>query len=123
LKSAVQIFTNVALSFAQDLVDENFEHAFQLLSPALQSQFSPPGLRQMLWRMFESYAPDDRPLRAVLDRKQMTSTNTDWPDKQPNDLGWVYVSILGAEFVEAVTVTVAHIDGRPLIRDIEWGRP
>jgi len=73
--------------------------------------------------MFEGYAPDDRPLRALLDRKLVTSKNTDWPAKQLDDLGWAHVSILGVDFVEAVTVTVAQIAGRPLIREIEWGRP
>jgi hypothetical protein len=47
----------------------------------------------------------------------------DWPAKGPGDVGWTYLSILGPDFVEAVTVTVANIDGALLIREVEWGRP
>ena len=118
----MQHYSSVGLAFGQALVDEDFERAFQLLSPNLQRQCSPTELRKKLGEML-SYAPEDKPVRAVLDRELMASTNTDWPHKQPDDLGWVYVSILGEEFVEAVTVTVAQINGKMLIRDIEWGRP
>jgi hypothetical protein len=46
-----------------------------------------------------------------------------WPAKLPGDLGRVYVGIEGDDFVEAVTVIVAEVNGKLLIRDIEWGRP
>jgi hypothetical protein len=39
------------------------------------------------------------------------------------DIGWAYVSIEGDDFVEAVRVVVSALGGKPLIREVEWGRP
>jgi hypothetical protein len=47
----------------------------------------------------------------------------EWPRKRPGDIGWVYVGIEGDDFIEAVTVVVADVDGALLIREVEWGRP
>ena len=47
----------------------------------------------------------------------------DWPARQSQDIGWAYVSITGAGFIEAVTVVVAEENGTAKIREIEWGRP
>jgi hypothetical protein len=47
----------------------------------------------------------------------------DWPARQSQDIGWAYVSITGAGFIEAVTVVVAEENGAAKIREIEWGRP
>jgi len=47
----------------------------------------------------------------------------DWPSRQPGDVGWAYVGIVGHGFVEAVSVTVTEVDGSKFIREIEWGRP
>ena len=46
-----------------------------------------------------------------------------WPDKQPHDVGWAYVSIGGDVYSEAVTVVVARENGRLVIRQVEFGRP
>jgi|GEM_PF-5245992 len=47
----------------------------------------------------------------------------DWPDKMPDDVCSAYIGIQGADFSEAVTVTVTREQGNMFIRDIEWGRP
>jgi hypothetical protein len=47
----------------------------------------------------------------------------DWPDRKPSDIGWVYVSISGADFAEAVTVVVTNEAGKPKIGELEWRRP
>ena len=47
----------------------------------------------------------------------------DWPDKQPGDLAWVYVSLQGESFSEAVTVVLADTKRGARIRELEWGRP
>jgi hypothetical protein len=69
--------------------------------------------------MFEGYS-DGKPQRIHFDEE---FANEDWPGKLPGDLGYAYVGIEGEDFVEAVTVTVANVEGKHLIRDIEWGRP
>ena len=44
----------------------------------------------------------------------------DWAMKEPDDVGWAYVSIAGDGYGEAVTVVV---DRHLQIRELEWGRP
>ena len=46
-----------------------------------------------------------------------------WPDKQPADAGWAYVTIGGDVYSEAVTVVVTREDGALRVRDAEFGRP
>jgi hypothetical protein len=116
----VPTFTHIALRFAQALVDADFDAACALLAPELGRELSPDVLRSRLLDMYSGYAPADGPRSAALDEEFVL---TDWPGKRPGDLGFAYVSILGKEFVEGVSVTVASINGRTLIRDIEWGRP
>jgi hypothetical protein len=111
--------TDVALSFAQALVDEDYDAAFALLAPEAGLELSPEVLRINLIKMHIGYAPKDRPRSAVLNEEFAL---TDWPSNRSGDLGRAYVSVLGDEFVEAVTVTVTSIDGCALIRDVQWGR-
>jgi hypothetical protein len=46
-----------------------------------------------------------------------------WPARLPGDVGWVYVAINGDGESEAVSGVVTQVEGVPLIRDLEWGRP
>jgi putative lipase involved disintegration of autophagic bodies len=46
-----------------------------------------------------------------------------WPDKQPSDVGWAYVSIGGEVYSEAVIVVVALESDTLRIRTVEVGRP
>ena len=50
-------------------------------------------------------------------------TMEDWPDKKPEDVGWVYVNMSGEGFAEAVTVIVCKELNGLAIREIVWGRP
>lgn len=115
-------FTRVALDFAQALVDADYDHAFSLLTPELQQRLTPAGLREQLYAMFIEYEPEDQPREIHVDEEQ-PALLTQWPAKQPDDLGWLYVGITGENFVEGIAVTVTMRDGRELIRAIEWGRP
>ena len=51
------------------------------------------------------------------------SSETGMPDMHPQDVGWVYVSIGGDGFGEAITVTVTQEQDEMKIRTLEWGRP
>jgi hypothetical protein len=53
----------------------------------------------------------------------VVQTMTQWPAKQPSDLGWVYVSIGGDVYSEAVIAIITLENGRPKVREVEFGRP
>ena len=113
-------YTEVAESFAQALVAGDFRRAHAFLTPTLRVLLSPQVLGEKLRSMYEGYAPDDAPVSASLVRE---SCLEEWPDKEPGDLGSVYVGILGSEFVEAVTVVVSTTPEGARIREVDWGRP
>jgi hypothetical protein len=47
----------------------------------------------------------------------------DWPDKQPSDLGWVYVSIGGDVYSEGLTLVLMSENGNARVREVQFGRP
>jgi len=109
----------IGVAFASALVDGDFERAHAMLAPDLQRQLTPDDLRRRLYGMFEGYS-EGEPEYVWFDEE---FAQENWPGKCPGDVGWAYVSIHGADFIEAVTVTVANVGGKHLIRQIEWGRP
>ena len=113
-------YADVAKSFAQALVAKDFQRAHILLTPRLRESLSPQALADNLRSMYSGYAPDDEPVSTSFDREFCME---DWPNKEPGDLGWVYVGIHGSGFVEAVTVVVSQTGEGARIREIEWGRP
>jgi hypothetical protein len=109
----------IAVAFAQALVDGDFDKAHALLTPDLQGTLTPGQIHRELHKMFELYA-DGKPRRIWFDQEFSCAA---FPNKLADDLGWDYVGIEGDDFVEAVTVIVTNLNGKPLIRHIEWGRP
>jgi hypothetical protein len=109
-------YGKVALAFATALVSGKFEDAHALLSSAMAEDWSPSALKATYDEMVEYFStpPDLVRVEAVM---------TDWPDKQPEDIGWAYTTIACDGEGEAVTVIVYAENGKNLIRDIEWGRP
>jgi hypothetical protein len=112
-------FEEVAVTFASALVAGEFEQARSLLAPKLHATFSAKELRDRLFGMFEGYA-DGEPASIQFDDE---FSLLDWPSRQTADVGWVYVGIVGEDFVEAVSVVVSDFNGVNLIREVEWGRP
>jgi len=115
----MKAFETLAVEFAQSLVDAKWENARGLLSPSLQQQYSAEQLAQEFKSMYEGYA--EGPARSIHFDPQYSMEA--WPDKQPGDIGWAYVSIEGNGFVEAVTVVIASSNTGLAVRDIDWGRP
>jgi hypothetical protein len=109
----------IAVAFASALVEGDFARAHGLLAPALRDRLSPSALRAEFYAMFRGYT-DGEPMSIDYDEQ---FSMTEWPDKEPHDVGSAYVGIIGEGFVEAADVTVAEVDGRLLVRLIEWGRP
>ena len=114
----VKPYAEIAIAFASALVEGDFLRANTLLAPDLRRKLSPDALRERLYAMFRGYA-DGGPRSIQFDNGQLD----DWPAKLPGDVGWAYVGIIGDDFIEAVNVIVADIDGKLLIRQVEWGRP
>jgi hypothetical protein len=105
----------IALNFAEALIAADYPTAYGMLTPAV-------GLNAAeLQEKFESMISywETEPTQA-----EVVETLETWPDRQPTDRLWAYVSIDDAlRYAEAVTVVVAE-DGDQLgIRSIEWGRP
>jgi hypothetical protein len=112
-------YAEVAVAFASALVEGDFARAESMLAPILRRQLTAEALRENLYAMFRGYSDSDPTSVDFNEEFQMEN----WPSKLPGDIGWAYVGICGADFVEAVTVIVADVEGTPLIRKIEWGRP
>jgi hypothetical protein len=106
----------VAAAFARALVDGDFDKAHGLLTSKARKDWPAGDLRRSFQEMIEY-------LESPPTRVQVTNEMSDWPGRQPGDIGWAYASIEAEDGAEAVTVVVASEDGRPLVRSIEWGRP
>jgi hypothetical protein len=112
-------YAAIAAGFALALVSGDFTGAHAMLSPTLQTQYTPEQLKEE----YQGLLPDTE---KAFDTVETSVDNQmeEWPDKQADDAGWAYVSIFqdkpDATFVEAVTVIVTK-DG--YVRDLVWGRP
>lgn len=104
--------------FAQALVTGDYAAAHTYLSQQTQAACSPADLAQHYTNMTE-YGSGPGQLDGHVQYEDMA----DWATRQNGDLGWVYISISGEDFLEAVTVIVSDEQGSPKIRQIEWGRP
>jgi len=112
-------YKEIAVDFASAMVHGEFTEAHRLLAPKLREELSPARLQDEYYGMFCGYT-DGEPYEVGYRAQSFVD---EWPAKEPGDVGWAYISVLGEDFVEAVTVVVADVDGMLLIRDIEWGRP
>ena len=109
-------FQEFSIALAQALADGRYADAHAMLSENLRKEKSPEDLQSEFEYMFE----DDEDKPAV---GGVVETMTDWPDKGPDDVGWVYISISTPEFLEAITVTVASTNDAMTVSSIEFGRP
>ena len=101
------------------LVEKDFARAEALLTPELRQELTRDALWARLYGMFRGYS-ESKPRSIHFDEKGQME---EWPGKRRGDIGWAYVSIEGDDFVEAVRVVVSAVGGKPLIREVEWGRP
>jgi hypothetical protein len=106
----------VANQFAEALAEGNFEGAHALLSAGAKLMFPHSELQNQYRAMTGN---DSGPATHVQVMQDLTS----WPDKQRDDVGWVYVAIARDTSSEAVTVVVSRERGQDVIRSVEWGRP
>jgi len=108
----------VAEEFGKLIAEEDYVAAHRLLTRGAQKAHSPAKLKKAVKTMI---AYDPGPIREV---EVMTDTILfDWPDKEPGDLAWVYVSLVGDSYVEAVSLVLVEEADGTRIRQLEWGRP
>lgn len=110
------ITRRIGLAFAEHLVAGRFEQAHQLLAPELASSWTPEKLKASYQGMIGDGAG---PIVVPGHTEHLAR----WPDRRDQDHGWIYVSITGTGFAEAVTVVVTDRGGAARIRQLEWGRP
>jgi hypothetical protein len=109
----------IAVAFATALVDGDFIKAHALLSPALRKEMTSETIRTQMFEMWSGYASGDP---KEIDFRDGSALE-DWPAKMAGDRAWVFVGISGDEFNEMVALLVAEMEGKLLIREIQWGRP
>jgi hypothetical protein len=104
-----------ALRFTQFLARRDYEAAYAMTAKEYQGENSLEDTRQA----FESPVPPDFKIGDI----EVGETMTSWPGKEASDLAWVYVSIGGDVYSEAISVVVTREGGELKIREVEWGRP
>ena len=106
----------VAATFALALVAGDFDQAHGMLTSTAKRRWELATLRTTFLEMVEYF---ETPPNHV----EVMETMTEWPAREPSDVGWAYAAISSESESEAVTVVVSSEGGRHLIRSIEWYRP
>ena len=106
----------VALVFTKALADRDYKKAYSVTSKEFQAQSN----LETMKTSFEAIVPLDWGHVGPL---EIGETLTDWPNKRSNDVGWVYVSIGGDVYSEAIVVIVSSQGDSLLISNVEYGRP
>lgn len=105
-----------ALEFATALTKREYAAAYAMTSRDYQRRVSLGAMQAA----FEAIVPEEfGPPMSV----EVGLTMESWPDKQSGDAGWVYLSIGGDIYSEAITVVVTLDDASLKIRHVEFGRP
>jgi hypothetical protein len=105
-----------ASAFAQEVASGNSGKAHEMLSDELGQAVTEAELSSQ----FETLADDMGGVTGVGEPMVILEQ---WPDMSEHDRAMVYVPLEGDCFSEAITVTVAEIDGAFRVSAIEWGRP
>ena len=109
-------YSTAAVDFVKALAGREYEAAYAMTSGDYQRRTTLSAMREG----FETIVPTDWGPMGAIDVGQ---TMEEWPGKQVDDAGWVYVSVGGDIYSEAVTIVVAREDGALKVREAEFGRP
>lgn len=111
-------YTQLALVFANALIEGKFNKAYCFFSAELKVEYSVEVLKQRYETMVSYFLTPPRYC-------QVEVLMDDWayPLKQESDLVWVYVSINNDTDGEAVTIIISQEQSHFVISYIEWGRP
>ena len=109
-------YTEAAIAFARALTSGDFAAAYGMTSREYRRGTSLGAMQTA----YEALVPAEfGPVSSVEVGLRLDS----WPEKEPTDVSWVYVSIGGDVFSEAVIVVVTTEDGALRLRDVQFGRP
>lgn len=109
-------YSSVGLKFASALAGRDYPTAYAMTSSDYQRNTTLDQMRTA----FEAIVPTDwRTVGPV----EVGHTMETWPARQPSDVGWVYISIGGDVYSEAVTVIVMEEADTLRVRTVEFGRP
>ncbi|MBE9203072.1 hypothetical protein IQ218_05865 [Synechocystis salina LEGE 06099] len=111
---------NTAQQFGNYLAQGDYDEAHGLLCPALQQKYSPSTLQADVEAMIDY---GSGPIQRAIVMAECLLTEWQYPPMEANDLAWVYVSLEGEDFLEAVSVIVHQQEEKLAIRWLEWGRP
>lgn len=108
----------VAEQFGQAIVSSDFEVAHSFLTESAQRIHSAAALKAEVTDMI-AYAKE--PLQRAVLVKEVTMQ--EWPDREPDDVAWMYVSLEGVSYSEGVSLVLTSTGKGVGIRELEWGRP
>lgn len=108
----------LAKSFATDLSEGNYRKSHDIFTSALKLIYSPGWLRECYEGMIDY---GEGPATYI----EVGSVNSmdGWASYKEGDVGHAYVVIMGDGFSEAVSLIFTEENGKPKVREIEWGRP
>lgn len=115
MESTVQHQKNFTAKFAKKLASRDYVSAYAMTSSNYQHSTT---LEEMSDK-FEMIMTPDLNNGKIIVGEYMES----WPSKQAGELGWVYVSIGGDIYSEAIVVVVCSEDDQLKINAVEFGRP
>jgi hypothetical protein len=115
-KETVTEIGEFAAAFVRDIVDGNADNAHGMLSAALARVTTATDLSGN----FILLAEDMGGVNGIGEPMVILE---EWPNMSADERAMVLVPLEGDVFSEAVTVTVASVDGGWRISNIEWGRP
>jgi hypothetical protein len=116
----IQQSITLAQLFGDLLAQADYNLAYALLSPELQQQYSPQTLRQTVEAMIDY---GSGPINRAVVMEECLLTEWQYPPMEADDVVWLYVSLEGDDFLEAVSLIVHQWQGKLAIRWLEWGRP
>jgi hypothetical protein len=109
----------IALQFAEVIASQKYTEAYAMTCREYQQRVT---LSQMQ-AFYEHVIPED--WGEMTNIEAVGETLTNWPDKQQNDRGWVYVSLEGSvyPYSEGLFVLVSQSDDCLCICDVNFRRP
>lgn len=105
-----------ALTFAKRLATRAYDEAYAMTGREYRDEVP----LERLKADFEAIVPLDWGAAEPIEIAQAMDR---WTGQRDTDVLWVYVSIGGDVYSEAVTVVLAPEDGEPRIREVGFGRP
>ena len=109
-------YSGVGLTFARALAGRDYSTAYAMTSRDYQRSTTLEEMRTA----FEAIVPPEWQTVGPVEVGRVMET---WPGKQPSDVGWVYISIGGDVYSEAVTVVVMGEAETLKVHTVEFGRP